>query len=419
MTSRERVNCAVNHKDPDRVALDFGGASCTTMHVSCIAKLRDYYGLEKRLVKVVDPFMMIGIMEEDLLDLLKIDTCGVEGPDTLFGYRNENWKEWRMPDGTEVLVGEGFQAVDDGNGGYYLYPQNDVTVPPSGHMPPNGFYFDLLSRQEDPENGEFDLKDNLTEFQPFTQELCDHYEEKAAAARKSGRYVIAAFEGTALGDVVRVVEPWEKHPRGLRDTTEWMMSVVSDPEYIKSIFDYEVDMAIENLKKLDQKTVENIDAVLICGTDFGMQRGLFYSYESVKDVFIPYYKRLNQWIHENLGWKTLKHSCGSNAPIIPLLIEAEFDCLNPVQCSAAGMDPVYLKNEFGKDIVFWGGGVDTQKVLPFGTTDEVREQVLRRLEIFSPGGGYVFNAIHNVQPGTPPENLAAMFRAVDEFNGMN
>ena len=131
---------------------------------------------------------------------------------------------------------------------------------------------------------------------------------------------------------------------------------------------------------------------------------------------MPYYKKINSWIHSNTNWKTFKHSCGAIYEFIPLLIESGFDIINPVQCSAQGMDPKTLKENFGDSIVFWGGGVDTQKILPFGSKEQVRDQVLRRCEIFSRSGGFVFNSIHNVQAKTPVENIVAMIDAVKEFN---
>ena len=152
-------------------------------------------------------------------------------------------------------------------------------------------------------------------------------------------------------------------------------------------------------------------------TDFGTQRAQFCSVDQFREFYLPYYKKINDWIHSHTNWKTLKHSCGAVDPIIPLFIEAGFDALNPVQCSAAGMDAKHLKETYGKDITFWGGGIDTQQVLPFGTPEEVRKQVLERLEIFSPDGCYIFNSIHIVQCGTPVENIVAMIDAVHEFNG--
>ncbi len=136
------------------------------------------------------------------------------------------------------------------------------------------------------------------------------------------------------------------------------------------------------------------------------------------EFYLPYYKKMNGWIHEHTEWKTLKHCCGGIFPILPLLIESGFDAVNPVQCSAEGMDPQNLKDTYGKDILFWGGGVDTQKVLPFGTPQEVKDQVKQRCEIFSKDGGYIFNTIHIIQANTPVKNIAAMIDAVKEFNGI-
>jgi uroporphyrinogen-III decarboxylase len=131
---------------------------------------------------------------------------------------------------------------------------------------------------------------------------------------------------------------------------------------------------------------------------------------------MPYYKRINDWIHDNTSWKTFKHSCGSVKSFIPAFIESGFDILNPVQCSAANMSAEDLKREFGKDIVFWGGGADTQTTLTLGSPDEVKKQVLKRCEIFSRDGGYIFNTVHNVQANTPIQNLIAMFDALNKFN---
>jgi uroporphyrinogen-III decarboxylase len=160
-----------------------------------------------------------------------------------------------------------------------------------------------------------------------------------------------------------------------------------------------------------------VDAVFLCGTDFGTQTSTFCSESTFRNLYFPYYKQMNDWIHAHTQWRTFKHSCGSVIQFIPAMIEAGFDILNPVQCSATGMDPDKLKSTFGEELVFWGGGVDTQQVLPFRTTAEVREHVLRRCEVFAKDGGFVFNSIHNIQAQTPVENIVAMLDAVAEFNG--
>jgi uroporphyrinogen-III decarboxylase len=160
-----------------------------------------------------------------------------------------------------------------------------------------------------------------------------------------------------------------------------------------------------------------MDAIYICGTDFGTQESTFCSPEQFRELWLPSYRKINDWIHAHTTWKTFKHSCGAVESFIPLFIEAGFDILNPVQVNAKGMDPVQLKKNYGKEIVFWGGGIDTQKTLPFATPEKIREEILRLCEIFAKDGGYVFNTVHNIQANVPLENVVAMVEAVKEFNG--
>ena len=189
------------------------------------------------------------------------------------------------------------------------------------------------------------------------------------------------------------------------------------PDYVHEIFAKQTDHVLENWGKLYEIAKDIVDVIYVCGTDFGSQASQMCSQQAFDEFYAPYYQKVNRWIHEHTMWKTLKHSCGAIYPFIPKLINCGFDSLNPVQCSAAGMDPQRLKDDFGDKILYWGGGVDTQKVLPFGTPAQVREQVLRRCEIFAKNGGYIFNSIHIVQCNTPIENVVAMIDAVHEFNG--
>jgi uroporphyrinogen-III decarboxylase len=283
-------------------------------------------------------------------------------------------------------------------------------------MPKNGFYFDAISRQEPFDDVEdLDPNGNLEEFGLVSDQVLDEFEEDINTALKTGRAVNVSFGGTALGDIGLVPGMNLKDPKGVRDVAEWYMATATAPEYIKYVFDKQTDIALENLKRLKDRAGDKIDALFICGTDFGTQISTFCSADTFCNLYMPYYKKVNNWIHENTPWKTFKHSCGAIEPFIPLLIEAGFDILNPVQCSATGMEPRGLKEKYGRDIVFWGGGIDTQKLLPFGTPDEVAAQVKERCEIFGKDGGFVFNAIHNIQAKTPTENIVAMFDALNSF----
>ncbi|MGA9063402.1 MAG: uroporphyrinogen decarboxylase family protein [Terracidiphilus sp.] len=416
LTSRERLTATLNHKEPDRIPVDFGGTGVTGVHASCVAALRDYYGLENRPVRIHEPFQMLGLLDEDLFEAMRLDVIGVFPRNTMFGFPVEKWKPWRF-NGLDVLVGEKFNTTVDEQGDTLIYPEGDTAVAPSGRMPRGGYFFDCIVRQEPFSEEELRPEDNFEEFSLISQEDLDHLARSARAAAATDAAVCATFGGTAFGDIAFVPGPSLKHPKGIRDIAEWYVSTSSRQDYIHKIFEYQCEIALENLARIYETVGDSIQAVFVCGTDFGTQTSAFCSVKTFQTLYFPYYKRVNDWIHSHTQWKTLKHSCGAVSKFIPSLIECGFDILNPVQCSATGMDPEQLKSKFGDRLVFWGGGVDTQKTLPFGTPAEVREQVLRRCEIFAPGGGFVFNTIHNIQAGTPVENIVAMIEAVHEFNG--
>lgn len=422
MTSRERVRCTLEHKQPDKMALDFGGCMCTGIQAIFIEKLRDYYGLDKHPIKITEPFLMLGQIEDDLKDILKVDCAGFAPRGTFFGqiFPAESWKELRVTMGSEsttVLIPEKFMVTEDGRGGYYTYPQGDISLPPSGHMPAGSFYFDSIIRQEPIDEDNLNPEDNLEEFQYVTDEDIEYFRENIIPAVRTGRAVVVDFGGSGLGDISMVPGACLKHPKGIRDVQEWYISTVTRQDYLHEVFSKQTDIAIQNFSRYQKELGDMVDVVFVCGADFGTQISQFCSVDTFEKLYLPYYQKMNGWIHEHTNWKTLKHSCGAIEPLIPSLIKAGFDIINPVQCSAVGMDPQHLKEAYGKDITFWGGGVDTQKVLPYGSPREVREQVLERCEIFSKGGGFVFNAIHNIQANTPVENFVAMIDAVHEFNG--
>ncbi len=416
MTSRARVRTVLAHREADRVPMDFGTTGVTGMHATCVAALRQHYGLSDDPVTVIEPYQMLGLVESDLRDALGIDTASVLPPNNMFGFRNENWKEWRAPWGQELLVPGAFITTPAPDGGLHIYAGGDTSALPSGHMPARGYFFDSVARQEPIDEDNLKLEDNLEEFAPFTESDVEHFRQAAQAAAASGKAVVATIGGTAFGDIALVPAPFLKHPRGVRGVEEWYVCVIEQPEFVRSIFEKQCQIALANLAKVAAVARDDIDVVFLCGTDFGTQISQFCSAETFREVYQPYYRAVNDWIHQHTSWKTMKHSCGAVRPLIPELIAAGFDILNPVQCSATGMEAVGLKKDFGDQVTFWGGGVDTQKTLPFGTPAQVREEVLRRCEIFSRGGGFVFNSIHNLQARTPAANLAAMFEAVREFN---
>lgn len=387
------------------------------MHAKSIEGLREYYGLEYRPVKVARPYQMLGEIEEDLLDIMGVDVLGVKSSRNEYGIENKNWKEFETFWGQVVLVPGEFNTTTDDNGDLLIYPQGDTSAPPSGRMPVSGYFFDTIIRQSPLDESKLDPEDNLEEFGYVTDQSLQYWKGILAKAGTSGKGIIAGFGGTALGDIAHVPAPALKNPRGIRDIEEWYMSLLIRPDYIHGVFEKQTDIALHNLSRFAPVAGDIVDVAYICGTDFGTQNSLFCAPETFDELYKPYYRKINDWIHSNTRWKIFKHSCGAIFDLIPNLIDAGFDILNPVQISATGMDPVKLKAAYGKDIVFWGGGIDTQQVLAFGKPEEVREQVLSQCDILGRNGGFVFSTVHNVQANVPTENLVAMLDAVSEFNG--
>jgi hypothetical protein len=417
LTSRERVARTLNHQEPDRVPFDLGGSSVTGMHVSVVYQLRQSLGLDPpgTPVKVIRPYLMLGEIKADLVEALGIDVMPLAGTGNLFGLRPEGWKPWTTFDGTPVLVPGGFNTDPEPNGDILMYPEGDKSAPPSGRMPHGGWYFDALDRQIPINDNDLNVEDNLEEFGPISDDELEHLRREAERIyRETDKAILGKFGGTGFGDIAAVPAPWLKHPRGIRGVEEWYISTVTRRDYVYQVFDRQCEIGLGNLARIHQAVGDRVAAVYLTGTDFGMQTGLLISPKTYRALYQPFHKRLNDWIHEHTPWKTFIHSCGSVRDLIDDFIEAGFDVLNPVQTAAAHMDPDELKRRFGQHITFWGGGVDTQHTLPFGTPDEVRRQVRARITTFGPGGGFVFNPIHNVQPLTPVENLLAMVEVLKE-----
>ncbi|MBN2024104.1 MAG: hypothetical protein JW809_15075 [Pirellulales bacterium] len=415
MNSRQRVEAALNHRQPDRVPLDLGGSPVTGIHVSSVYLLRQALGLDApgTPVKVVEPYQMLGEAAPDLLDAIGADVVGISGRCNMFGFPNAGWKPWTLFDGTPVLVPADFNTRPEPNGDILMYPQGDRGVPPSARMPSGGFYFDSITRQEPLDDDQLDVEDNVEEFGPIADVDLQHFASEAdRLARDSDRAIVANFGGTAFGDIALVPAPWLKHPRGIRAVEEWYVSTVARFDYVYEVFRRQCEIGVANLAKLYEAVGDRVSVVFVTGTDFGTQNGPFISPASYRKLYQPFHRWVNGWIHEHTPWKTFIHTCGSIVALLPDLIEAGFDVLNPVQCSAAGMDPRMLKEKFGDKVTFWGGGVDTQKTLPFGTPEQIRAEVKERIAIFGSGGGFVFNTVHNIQAGTPAENLVALYDAV-------
>lgn len=414
MNSRERLAAALEHRAPDRVPIDFGATFVTGIHVSVVHRLRRrLLGQPEHRVKVIEPYQMLGEIDDELRAALGIDVVGALGRTSIFGTEGRDWKEFTTFDDVPCLVPGALNLTRAPDGGWHMHPEGDTTVAPSGHMPDGGYFFDAVIRQDPVDDDRLDPADNTEEFGLFTAEDLAFYEAKKRwFTERADLGSILVIPGTAFGDIALVPAPWLKHPRGIRDVTEWYISTKTRRDYVREVFERQCEIALQNLDTLIDLFGDTIQVGLVTGTDFGTQRGPFVAPETYRDLYQPFHRRINDRIHARSSWKTFIHSCGSVDQLIPDFIEAGFDVLNPVQCSAAGMDAARLKREFGRDIVFWGGGVDTQQTMAFGTADQVYREVRERIEVFNVDGGFVFNAIHNIQGNTPIENVEALFEAV-------
>lgn len=417
MNSRERVTEAIHHREPDRVPLDLGGCGQTGINASSLALLRKAYGLSEHPLKICEPYQLLGEVELDLMKKVGADVVPLWNKGTLLGTKEESNKPWNMPDGTSVLMPSDFEYDVDGNGNTLVYPCGDRTAPYSAHMPKGGSFFDGIDRAEDfDEDHLTPIEDFRDSFQVKGEEDCIHWEKESRRLYDNSDFaVMGILGGMGLGDAAEIPGPFLKHPRGIRRMEDWLMAHVLYPEYLEEVFRMQTEVMLKNLELYRQAVGDRIQIIWVSGTDFGTQNGLMQSREIFQNLYKSYYKKVNDWIHKNTNWKTFYHSCGAVADLIPDFIEMGVDILNPVQCSARGMDAAFLKKTYSEKIVFWGGGVDTQSTLPRGTAKEVYDQVTERLEIFSKGGGYVFAAIHNIVANVPPENLTAMYQAVRDF----
>jgi uroporphyrinogen decarboxylase len=389
MNSRERVLRAIRHQPADRVPIDLGGTRQSGVAASTYHRLKQQLGISSP-TRVFDLFQMLAEVERPVLERFGADVVGLYREDVAFGIRNADWKPWRLFDGTEVLVPGGFAPVTEDNGDLLLERAGE----PLARMPKNGFYFDRLEKF--PGAAHVDLDD----YEPprLTSAQLAHY----------GAQAEALYQNTDFAVVAPLGPPYELfYGLGTGDFEAWMCTLALEPDYVQALHGKLVDAWLENLERFAEAVGDRIQVLQVCD-DFGTQTSLFLSVEMYREQIMPHYRRGLDWIHRHTDWKVLLHSDGAIFPLLPSLIETGFDILNPVQTSAAGMDPQRLKAEFGDRLVFWGASLDCQKTLPYGTRAEVIREVEAHLRIFAPGGGYVFAPVHNIQAGVPAEHVIAM-----------
>ncbi|MDZ7640086.1 MAG: methyltransferase [Bryobacterales bacterium] len=326
--SRQRVLDTLAHRTPDRIPIDFGSSTVCGIHTLAIAELRDYYGLEKRPVKIFEPFQMLGLIDDDLKRAMGIDVEGVYRRKTMFGFANDRWKEWRFH-GRDVLVSEDFVTSTDANGDLLIHPEGDRNAPPSGRMPQGFYFFDAIIRQNHFDEENLNPEDNMEEFKVLSDADLAGIVEDVRAANETGRAVVANLGGMGYGDIALVPAPFLKDPRGIRDITEWYVSLRARKEYVHKIFERQTEVALQNLERGFGALGNSFDALFVCGTDFGTQTSSFCSVATFRELWLPYYKTVCDWVHKNTTWKCFKHSCGSVERFYDSFIEAGFDIVKP------------------------------------------------------------------------------------------
>jgi uroporphyrinogen decarboxylase len=379
LTSRERVIKALNHEQPDRIPIDLGGFQ-TGIHKKAYLDLMDYLGFAET-PEILDPIQQLVIPSAKVLEKFHADIRYVtaHGPESFTGSIQQNVRGGRLWHDLKDEFGVVWSMPDDQ--GLYM----DISHHPLAE-----------ATLEDLEDYPFPAGGDPSRFTGVR--------EKALELKKNTPY---ALSSSICGVTYEIC--W--YMRGLE---RWFIDMMENPAFCEALIDRTAQYWVDWMAGFLGQVGDLLDIVMI-GDDLAGQDGPLFSPRFYHKVVRPRQQRVIDAVKKHTGAKILYHTCGSCVEYIPDLIEMGVDILNPVQISARGMDPLMLKEKFGKDIVFWGGAIDAQHVLPFATAGQVREEVRKNVEIFKPGGGYVFNNVHNIQAGVPPENIVALYEAAYEF----
>lgn len=410
MNSRERVLAALNHREPDRVPLDFGGHRSSGIAAIAYARLRRQLGLEERPVRVYDMVQQLAVIDEDMLTRFGVDTIELG---RAFALEGTDWADWVLPDGTPCKV-PAWSVPERLEGRWVLRSKSGRII---AHMPDGALHFEQA-------------------HYPFVE------------SREDIRAIPAAFEESMWhavapppGPIIAGPEGSRLHAEGarrLRASTDkailalfggnlletgqmlfrndnFLMMLAAEPSRAHAFLDRLVEIHLANLERFLAEVGPYID-IIVFGDDLGMQTGPQISPRAYREFFKPRHGMMWRRAKELAGVKVMLHCCGGVRELLPDLIDAGLDAINPVQVSCRGMEAAGLKRDFGRDLVFWGGGADTQSVLPYGTPAEVANHVRRQVEAWRPGGGFVFQQVHNVMADVPAGNIVAMFDTLRECN---
>lgn len=408
MNSRERVLAAINHKETDKLPVDLGASSVTGISAIAYNKLSGYLGFNK-IARIFDVVQQLAMIDDEIIDLFGVDAVDVN---RLFTQEDKDWYEVELGDGSKGEYPKWFRPAKSDDGSFYTL---DAEGRQLSKMTKGGSCFDQT-------------------FFPWENAYPENFSNITDAFKSINWIIHSQTNNININDDelrLRISDLRENSDKAiimsggvkmlelgffLRRMDNLLMDLLADQDNLSLMLDKLMEINLAGLEKKCRAVGDLVDVIRM-GDDLGMTSGPFMDPDTFKKLFKPRYKILCDYIKQNSNMKIFLHSCGSIRQYIPDLIEVGFDIINPVQTNCYGMDAKELKNEFGRDITFWGGGVDTASVLPTASTDDIRKDVLNRCEILSKGGGFIFAPIHNILPEVAPENIEAVYLAVKEFNG--
>jgi len=405
MNSRERILLSINHKQPDKVPIDLGSSTVTGISGIAYNNLKKYLNISGP-TRIVDVIQQLANIDMEIVNLLGIDALDINR----LSAENNDWYEVTLVDGSIAEYPAWFRPVKAEDGSWYTEDEDGTLL---SKMSSGAAFFDQMhypyenGYPENFNNFKNDLKKISWIIHSHSSNLdSSELKQKLQKLRDSSDKALVMSGGVKLLEFGFFI----------RRMDNFLMDLMIDDNSLSEMLDLLVDMHLAALGKKCRALGDIVDVIRF-GDDLGMTTGPFMDLGTFRKYLKPRYRILCDFVKKHSNMKIFLHSCGSIKQFIPDLIEVGFDILNPIQTNCYDMNPLKLKKEFGKDIVFWGGGVDTVSVINRGTPEEIRKDVLKRCEIFSRDGGFVFAAIHNILPEVSPQNIVAAFNAVKEFNG--
>ena len=411
MNSRERILAAINHQEPDRIAVDLGATPSSGISAIAYARLKQHLGIQQGSTRVYDVVQQLAQPEDEILDRFRIDALDIG---RAFNERDEDWRDFELPQGIQVQFPAWFNPILQPNGAWDVFDAQGTRV---ATMPPGAAFFDqtcfpYIDGYPDDFSG---LRQAMARvhWSGLAHSPWDHAGEADFWAQLRRRTIDLRQSSDRALVVVAGCNLFE-WGTFLRRIDHFLVDLIDDQANVERLLDALMEVHLQTLEKLCQ-AVGDVADILRFGDDLGTDQGPFMSPRLYRKLFKPRHKVLNEYVKQHSQMHTFLHSCGSIYRLLPDLVEAGYEIINPVQTNTRDMQPERLKREFGQALTFWGGGIDTRSILNRGTPAQVKDDVRLNVEILAPGGGFVFNTIHNILPDVPPGNIVAMFEALDEY----